>query len=386
MTPAARLQAAIEILDQVLAGMAAEQALTGWARRSRFAGSKDRAAVRDHVFHALRNRNSHADLGGAMTGRGLVLGGVRAGGADPDSLFTGIGHAPKELNQEERDHIPSGPTVVDLPDWLRNEFQSSLGETAGVVEKRLRSRAPVFLRVNLRKTSVDQAIVALSADGIEAEPHSSAATALIVRNGDRRIRNSEAFRSGCVELQDGASQAVTEALPLRNGLKVLDYCAGGGGKSLAMAARADLTVVAHDVAAARMRDIPERANRAGVHVDISGTEELEARGPFDLILCDVPCSGSGSWRRAPDAKWRLTPERFSELTEIQREILSQVPGLICRGGILAYATCSVLGPENGDQISRFLKKNAGWQLLEQKQWLLEDQTDGFFLALLKAPD
>jgi 16S rRNA (cytosine967-C5)-methyltransferase len=385
MTPAARLQAAIEILDQVLDGMAAEQALTGWARRSRFAGSKDRAAVRDHVFDALRNRNSFADLGGSLTGRGLMLGALRSTGTDPDSLFTGEGYAPSELTAAERGPFSGNPDVVNLPDWLWSVIQSDLGDQAAEVENRLRKRAPVFLRVNLKKTTRDKAIGLLAREGIEVTPHSSAETALIVDKGDRRIRTSAAFRDGLVELQDGASQAVAACLPLKDGQKVLDYCAGGGGKALAIAARADLKVTAHDISAARMRDIPERSRRAGVSIQTATSENLTQSAPFDLVLCDAPCSGSGSWRRAPEAKWDLTPARLEELTRIQSDILSQVKGLIRPGGILAYATCSVLTAENSAQVDGFLQSNPEWTLLKQQQWLLQDETDGFFLALFRAP-
>lgn len=385
MTPAARLQAAIEILDQVLDGMAAEQALTGWARRSRFAGSKDRAAVRDHVFDALRNRNSFADLGGSLTGRGLMLGALRSTGTDPDSLFTGEGYAPSELTAAERGPVSGNPDVVNLPDWLWSVFQSDLGDQAAEVENRLRKRAPVFLRVNLKKTTRDRAIGLLAREGIEVTPHSSAETALIVDKGDRRIRTSAAFHDGLVELQDGASQAVAACLPLKDGQKVLDYCAGGGGKALAIAARADLKVMAHDISAARMRDIPERSRRAGVSIQTATSENLTQSAPFDLVLCDAPCSGSGSWRRAPEAKWDLTPARLEELTRIQSDILSRVKGLIRPGGILAYATCSVLTAENSVQVDGFLQSNPEWTLLKQQQWLLQDETDGFFLALFRAP-
>lgn len=382
MTPAARLQAAIEILDQVLEGMAAEQALTGWARRSRFAGSKDRAAVRDHVFDALRNRNSFADLGGSLTGRGLILGAVRAGEVDPDTLFTGIGHAPAELTAQERDQVAIGGQV-DLPDWLWPVFQDSLGDQAEAVEHALRLRAPVFLRANLRKTTRDKAQERLAAEGIETEPHDGAATALQVLSGDRKIRQSKAFQTGLIELQDAASQSIAERLDLRDGIKVLDFCAGGGGKSLALAALAKVQIHAHDVSPQRMRDIPDRAARAGVRIDQVAGKTLKDKAPYDLVLCDAPCSGSGSWRRAPDAKWRFTQERLDQLVDIQSEILTQVRDLVGPGGILAYATCSVLRAENHDRVAAFLAENPDWQLLDQKQWALEDGSDGFFLARLQ---
>ena len=305
MTPAARLQAAIEVLDQILDGDAAEKALSGWSRRSRYAGSKDRAAVRDHVFTALRCPRSHAALGGASTGRGLILGSLREAGIDPKSMFNGVGYGPAELSDEEG-LTPRTPTSaaegLDIPDWLWAEFSASLGNDAEATATALRHRAPVHLRVNSKRSTVDQAIEDLQEDGIVCQRHAAATTALMVTEGARRIRNSEAYTSGVVELQDAASQAVVEALPLRDGMSVLDYCAGGGGKSLAMAARAKLSLFAHDTAPRRMQDLPIRADRAGVNITLLEPQHLAGAGPFDLVLCDAPCSGSGSWRRSPEGK------------------------------------------------------------------------------------
>lgn len=386
MTPAARLQAAIEILDQVLAGEAAEKALTSWGRRSRFAGSKDRAAVRDHVFTALRCLRSHAALGGARSGRGLILGALREAGTDPDSVFTGVGHAPAVLTAEER-QLPASleadsPEALDIPDWLWPEFRASLGAGAVDAARALRSRAPVHLRVNPRRGSVAEALERLRADGIEATEHPAARMALEVVEGARRLRNAEAYQSGLVELQDAASQAVVEQLPLSDGMKVLDYCAGGGGKALAMAAQADIDLFAHDADPRRMKDLPQRAARAGAKVSCLATDALDSAGPFDLVLCDVPCSGSGSWRRAPEGKWRLTAERLQDLYQVQASILREAARLTAPGGYLAYATCSMLRGENTEQVQRFIQDNAGWKLVCEHSWKVQDGTDGFHVAVL----
>jgi 16S rRNA (cytosine967-C5)-methyltransferase len=386
MTPAARLQAAIEILDQVLAGEAAEKALTSWGRRSRFAGSKDRAAVRDHVFTALRCLRSHAALGGTRSGRGLILGALREVGTDPDSVFTGVGHAPAALTAEER-QLPApleadSAEALDIPDWLWPEFRASLGAGAVDAARGLRSRAPVHLRVNPRRGSVAEALERLRADGIEATEHPAARMALEVVEGARRLRNAEAYQSGLVELQDAASQAVVEQLPLSDGMKVLDYCAGGGGKALAMAAQADIDLFAHDADPRRMKDLPQRAARAGAEVSCLATDALDSAGPFDLVLCDVPCSGSGSWRRAPEGKWRLTAERLQDLYQVQANILREAARLTAPGGYLAYATCSMLRGENAEQVQRFLQENAGWKLVCEHSWKVQDGTDGFHVAVL----
>lgn len=385
MTPAARLQAAIEILDQVLIGEPAEKALTSWGRRSRFAGSKDRAAVRDHVFTALRCLRSHAALGGARTGRGLILGALREAGDDLDAHFSGQGHAPAPLSDAERNlsAAPKGAEALDIPEWLWPEFTASLGDAAEDAAKALRSRAPVHLRVNSLRATPEQAVQALEKDGITTRPHSAAAMALEVLEGARKLRNSAAYQTGLVELQDAASQAVVEQLPLKQGMKVLDYCAGGGGKALAMAAAGgDIELVAHDADPRRMKDLPTRASRAGAQLRCVETANLAAEGPFDLVLCDAPCSGSGSWRRAPEGKWRLTPEGLAKLRDIQAEILRRAAALTAADGVLAYATCSMLRSENSAQVQRFIDDNPDWILQSERVWLVQDGTDGFYVAVL----
>lgn len=383
MTPAARLSAAIEILDRILAGQPAELALTNWGRASRFAGSGDRAAVRDVVFDALRCKRSFAALGGAESGRGLVLGGLRAAKADPAELFTGEGHAPAILTDADTGHAPQGAAALDCPDWLEAPLRASLGADFETVMTALRSRAPVFLRVNSLRASPDQAISVLAEEGIECRPHEIAKTALQVTAGARKIQNSHAYADGLVELQDAASQAVVQALPLTAGLRVLDLCAGGGGKTLAIAAAAKVTLFAHDADPRRMRDLPARAKRAGAKVTL--TENPDKTAPYDVILTDVPCSGSGSWRRDPEGKWRLTPDRLAELTRIQAGIMDRAVGLLKPGGILGYATCSLLDAENSAQVDAFLARHSGWQLRDQRRLTPLDGGDGFFVATLSKP-
>ncbi|TGD63116.1 RsmB/NOP family class I SAM-dependent RNA methyltransferase [Tabrizicola sp. WMC-M-20] len=380
MTPAARCSAAIDVLDRVLSGTPAEQALTNWGRASRFAGSGDRNAVRDLVYDALRCRRSYAALGGAETGRGLMLGALRAAGTDPATLFTGEGHAPPPVAEGEAGRAPEAAEALDLPDWLLPQLTGSLGDDLAAVAHALRQRAPVFLRVNLRRGTVVQAMAALQAQGITAQPHTLADTALMVTDGARKVQTSQAYLSGLVELQDAASQAVVAALPLREGMRVLDHCAGGGGKTLAMAARAQLSLFAHDGAPARMRDLPARAARAGVRVTLTGAPETLA--PFDLILADAPCSGSGSWRRDPQGKWALTPERLVQILAVQDAILDRLAPLVAPGGVLAFATCSLLRVENEDRITAFLLRNPAWQLHSEHRFTPLTGGDGFFLAQL----
>src|SRR6056297_3425668 len=312
MTPAARVQAGAEILDAILAGEPAEKALTQWARRSRFAGSKDRAAVRDHVYDVLRRRASCGARGGGCSGRALMLGLLRQQGGDPDEIFTGQGHAPAPLSAAER-AAGNETEPYDLPAWIVPRFQDALAEDFARTERALRERAPVMLRVNARKGGRDAAIDALARDGIEAHPCDIAETALRVTSGARRVKLSSAYEDGRVELQDGSSQAAMSRLDLSGVARVLDFCAGGGGKSLALAARSAAQIVAHDAMPRRMADLPARAARAGAQITLAGLDEAVAAGPFNLVVCDVPCSGSGTWRRTPDAKWRLTEADLAAL-------------------------------------------------------------------------
>jgi 16S rRNA (cytosine967-C5)-methyltransferase len=380
MTPAARWAAAADIMDDVTAGVAAEKALTNWARRSRFAGSKDRAAVRDHVFDILRCWRSVAAFGGGTDGRSLVLGRLRQTGEDPDAVFTGDGYALAPLSPEERaaGDAPTRADAWDLPDWLYDMFINELGEEAEKYAAALKTRAPAFLRVNVLKTTRLDAQSTLADAGIMTDPHPLSDTALVVTEGARRIAQSAPYLTGLIELQDVASQAVVDALPLRHGQRVLDYCAGGGGKSLAMAARLNGPVEAHDADPRRMSDLAARADRAGVQV----SQVEHPKGPYDVVLCDVPCSGSGAWRRAPENKWRLTPERFQETTTLQSQILDTAAGLVGPAGVLAYATCSILRSENEDQVKAFLTRHPGWSCAEQHRFKPEDGGDGFFVATL----
>lgn len=382
MTPGARVAAAIEILDLIDEGQAVERALTSWARRSRFAGSKDRAAVRDHVFSVVRNLRSDAVRGGADTSRARMIGRLRDQGDNLDELFHGDGHAPDPLTDEERGVVaqPVAETDVwDLPDWLITEFKASLGARAADVALLLKSRAPVTLRVNIAKTTVAKATSALAGDGVEVSTNSVADTALTITEGARKLRNSEAYQEGMVELQDASSQAVIRALPA--GKKVLDYCAGGGGKALAMAAQG-CDVTAHDVDFDRMRDLPDRARRADAHIRLLATDMIAPEAPFDVVLVDAPCSGSGAWRRSPEAKWNLSADRLTELTVLQDRILDEVHGFVGRSGTLVFATCSVLNAENEDRVAAFLERHSGWECTQQNRIDVSAEGDGFFHAHL----
>ncbi|WP_428516118.1 RsmB/NOP family class I SAM-dependent RNA methyltransferase [Roseovarius sp.] len=387
MTPAARVQAAIEVLDAVAGGMAAEQALTRWARGARYAGSKDRAAVRDHVFSVLRRRRSCAALGGGNGGRALMLGLLRGAGEDTDAIFSGEGHAPAPLDPGERDagRTPTPQEGRDLPDWLWERFAASLGGEAARAAEALRHRAPVCLRLNPGLKTDAYVIDMLEQEGIALHPVPDVEGAVLVTEGARRVTQSRAYLDGLVEVQDTSSQAAMAALDVPPGARALDYCAGGGGKVLALAARIEGAWFAHDAAPQRMRDLPQRAARADVTVTLLDAGGVTGAAPFDLVLCDVPCSGSGTWRRTPEAKWTLTPERLVDLCRTQRSILQEAQALVRPGGMLAYTTCSVLDEENADQVAALLAASSGWVQEITRHWPVSEVGDGFFLSVLRKP-
>ena len=385
MIPAARVAAAIEILDEILAGQPAEKALTNWGRRSRFAGAKDRAAIRDHVFDALRCRRSFAALGGSETGRGLMIGELRAANKDLSEIFSGVDHAPAAISAAEQAawrEPDVGAEALDMPDWLYELLTQQMGkDQAEATCGALRRRAPVWLRVALRRGSREDAAAMLLDEGILTRPHPDVKTALEVTENARKVQNSSAYTGGFVELQDASSQAAVLALPDPAGsASALDYCAGGGGKSLALA-DIGYAVDAHDIAPARMKDIPERAARAGVEINVrNGLQPIAEE--YDLVFVDAPCSGSGTWRRTPEAKWTLTPERLDELCEIQQDVLGKAAKLVRPGGYLAYATCSILRIENEDQIAAFVAGNQRFESARSHAFLPGPLGDGFFLNLL----
>ena len=387
MTPQARLQAAIGVLDQYLGGAPLEKALTNWARKSRYAGSKDRAAVRDIVFQCVRCRSSYSVIGGE-SGRGLGIGyASQVEDADLD-LFDGSQYGPDVLSKTEQERIENkslcGEDHVNLnvPEWLYPSLEKALGVDLKTTLAALQTRAPAYVRVNRAKASRDEVVKMLASDGIKAVPNEQTETALEIVENPRRLNNSKALQQGFVELQDVSSQAVCLTVPMDESSRVLDFCAGGGGKSLALADRPHKDIFAHDINQARMNDIPERAKRAGSRITLLNTNQISDHAPFDVVLCDVPCSGSGAWRRSPEGKWSLTENRLTELCEIQAQILRDTAEIVAKDGTLVYATCSMLCEENEDQIERFLESNVDWQALFQKRYSLCNGGDGFFVAHL----
>jgi 16S rRNA (cytosine967-C5)-methyltransferase len=324
-------------------------------------------------------------LGGAETGRGLMIGLCRAHKRDLTALFSGTKYAPSPLTPAE-EAVPdlaqaSQEVRYDCPSWLWPLFEEMLGNNVLPVLEKFQTRAPVFLRVNSAKSDRKTVAELLVSEGVLTAEVAMSPTALEVLEKPRKVAQTKAFSDGLVELQDAASQAIVDRLEITNQLKVLDYCAGGGGKSLAISAHGAASVTAHDTEPLRMKDLPARALRAGVTIVVETLEELDLR-KFNLVLCDVPCSGSGSWRRSPDSKWALTPERLDELVIIQSDILNDCRKFVSENGVLAYITCSMFRRENDQQIKAFLSLNPDWKLISEHQFSPLDGGDGFYLAQL----
>ena len=384
MTPAARVQAAIDVIDDFLTGRSGEMALTAWARRSRYAGSGDRAAVRDHVYDALRHLRSYAACGGGMSGRPIMIAALRKQGVDPQGIFTGDRFAPETLSAKEQEpnEFTSEAERFDIPDWLWPIWCQDLADHAEQVADNLRQRAPVFLRVNIARTTREAALQKLNDEGISTEVHPFVPTALKVIDGARKVAQSDSYKQGLVELQDASSQASVCALTSQIKGPVLDYCAGGGGKALALAAWLGKKVHAHDALASRMKDLPVRARRAQADIVLKTTDQVQ-QTKYGLVFCDVPCSGSGAWRRDPSGKWRLDAGQLDNVLKRQFDILSNAADLVAPDGVLLYATCSVLERENGQQIDLFLKQNSHWSLANSQQFLPDSNGDGFYFAILQ---
>jgi 16S rRNA (cytosine967-C5)-methyltransferase len=378
MRPGARLAAAIEILDDMLARhRPAPAALADWGKSHRFAGSGDRAAIGNLVYDVLRQRLSLAARMGADTPRALVLAAAPSAlGLSHEALAAavdGSAHAPAALTEGERAALSSGPppgtpegVLADIPDWMVASFRRAFGDRLVEEGRALARRAPVDLRANALKCDREKLLATLSAHKPLATPHSPVGVRIPAPVGAGRTPNVEAEAAhgkGWFEVQDEGSQLAALLAGAGPRQQVLDLCAGAGGKTLALAAGMQNTgqIYAYDDDKAQLRPIFERLRRAGVRnaqvLEAGNEAALTTLGPrFDVVLVDAPCTGTGVWRRRPDSKWRVKPQSLAARIEEQRAVLQLARGLVKPGGRLAYVTCSVLPEENGDQVGWFLAK------------------------------
>ncbi|MBS7541368.1 RsmB/NOP family class I SAM-dependent RNA methyltransferase [Ancylobacter lacus] len=385
MTPAARLAAAIEVIQSVeTVRRPVADVLKEWGRSHRFAGSGDRAALSSLVYDALRRRASAAWLMGEETPRAVLLGMLRLGrGLDVETiatLFDGTRYGPAALSDDERARLAEGsldgaPAFVagDYPEWLDAPLAAVFGEERAREGAALAERAPLDLRVNTLKATPAEAAAALA----HLEPVAAAWSPLALRiqlpaDGKAPPVTAEpAYLKGEVEIQDEGSQIAAILAAPPPGGQVLDLCAGGGGKTLECAALMDNAgqIYAYDADIRRLAPIHERLARAGVrNVQVRtprGRADVLAdlAGRMDLVLVDAPCTGTGTWRRNPDAKWRIRPGALAERVRDQAAILDAAATYVKPGGRLAYITCSLLDEENGAQIRGFLTRHAGFTLV-----------------------
>lgn len=370
MKPGARLSAAVEVLTDMLERHApAAEGLAQWGRTHRFAGSSDRAAIGNLVYDALRRRRSLSARMGSDSARALVVGAAHvAFGMSAEEIAAaadGSQHALAPLSEAERGALaqPADPSLPDdvrgdYPDWLAPSLARAFGPHAAEQGAALAARAPVDLRVNTLKADRDKVLKALERHGAVATPMSPWGVRIPPPQGPGRTPNVEAETShgkGWFEVQDEGSQIAALLAGAKPRQQVLDLCAGAGGKTLALAAAMQNTgqIYAYDGNRQRLRPIFERLKRAGarsVQVLEAGDEAaLAVLGPrFDVVLVDAPCSGSGVWRRRPDAKWRLRASSLAERQNEQRAVLSLARAAVKPGGMIVYVTCSVLPEENVD--------------------------------------
>jgi 16S rRNA (cytosine967-C5)-methyltransferase len=375
MTPAAHVSAAIEILgDLAERRRPAAEALKDWGVSHRFAGSGDRAAIAGLVFDALRKKASAAWTMGDDSPRAVMLGALReARGMDAAAiaaLCTGERHAPAPLSDGERARLETAtldgaPDHVrgDYPEWLAGRFTAAFGERAAEEGAALAARAPVDLRVNILKASREQALAKLA--HLDPVPTPLSPIGLRIEAGRGRgpaLTAETAYVKGLVEPQDEASQLAALLCAAAPGEQVLDLCAGGGGKALALAGQMHNKgqLYAYDADGRRLMPIHERLARAGarniqVRQPRGRADALsDLAGRCDLVLVDAPCTGAGTWRRHPDAKWRLAPGALELRLKEQAALLEQAARFVKPGGRLAYVTCSLLRDENEEQAAGFL--------------------------------
>ncbi len=386
MTPSARIASAIEILAQIDSQRRpAQEAMKEWGVAHRFAGSKDRAAISALVHDALRVKASASWIMGSAEPRAIMLGALKmARGLDVEAisqLFNASAHSPDvltpdEISHLETDNLASAPDHVrgDYPEWLAASFAAAFGDHAIDEGRALSLRAPVDLRVNISRTSRDNALKSISHLLPEETDLSPIGLRLQIGADGRgpALLAEPAYAKGLIEVQDEGSQLAALLAAAQPGMQVLDLCAGAGGKTLALAAGMDQKgqIYATDIDGRRLMPIYPRLERAGVrNVQVRaprGQADIlsDLSGKCDIVFVDAPCTGTGTWRRNPDAKWRTRPGALEQRVKEQAEILDKSCQYVKHGGALVYVTCSVLREENEDQITAFLQRNEDFTPLD----------------------
>jgi 16S rRNA (cytosine967-C5)-methyltransferase len=439
MTPSARLSAAIEVFAEIEARQRpATDALKDWGLSHRFAGSSDRAAIAGLVYDALRRKSSSAWLMGETSPRAAVLGMLRRERGLDDAAIAafcnGACYAPAPLSETETTALAAGslagaPAHIegDYPEWLDAHLARVFGDERAAEGAALASRAPLDLRVNTLAAERDDALAKL--EHLKAEPTRWSPIGMRIRLAAEAkrpaIHAEPIFLKGRIEIQDEGSQLAALLARAKPGEHVIDLCAGAGGKTLALAAAMENRgqIYATDLDKRRLAPIHVRLARAGarnVQVRTPGGARAkigadngdgvlaDLNGRADLVMIDAPCTGTGAWRRNPDAKWRVRPGALAERIKEQEAVLERAVPLVKPGGRIAYVTCSVLAEENGDRIGAFTARHPEFsvekpadvvKVLGERAYLFlravltcnegllmtpqRTETDGFFVSLLQ---
>ncbi len=430
MTPSARVSAAIEILAELDVRMRpATDALKAWGLSHRFAGSGDRAAIASLVYDALRRKSSSTWLMGEATPRAVLLGSLKlARGLETvaiEKLFDGSRFAPDPLSKNEHSRLiaetlDDAPAYIrgDYPQWLDAELAKTFGDERAKEGAAAASRAPLDLRTNLLRTTRENLLSELShLNAVEMSWSSFGVRIPLDLHGRHPPVTSEpSFQKGWFEVQDEGSQIAAQLADAKPGDQVLDLCAGSGGKTLALAAIMENRgqIFAYDGDLRRLAPIHDRIKRADAHnIQVRSpkgkTDVLaDLAGRMDIVLLDAPCTGTGVWRRHPDAKWRIRPGALEVRVKEQSQLLDEAVRFVRPGGRVVYITCSMLDVENGSQIRELLARTKGWSLVAvtdvcsslgerghvlraaahiTKEGLLltprRTNTDGFFISVLR---
>jgi len=410
MTPAARLSAAIELIETIdTQRVPAAKALKEWGTAHRYAGSGDRAAISGLIWDVLRRRASSAWIMDDDSARARLLGMLRLErGMDADAiaaLCDGGRFAPQPLTAGERSALASrslaaapAPVAGDYPEWLDGYLAEVFGDDRVAEATAMASRAPLDLRVNTLKAKRDKVLGSIAHLGAQPTPWSSIGLRIELGADARNpgIHAEEDFIKGAIEVQDEGSQLATLLSAAKPGEQVIDLCAGAGGKTLALAAmmQGKGRLIATDHDKRQLAPIYERLSRAGVHnADVrppKGDSDplADIRASADLVLIDAPCTGTGTWRRNPDAKWRMRPGALEIRLKDQREVLDRAAVLVKPGGRIAYVTCSVLAPENGQQILDFVARHPEFAVVPplQTATVLWAQAEAFAEAALRSAE
>ena len=400
MQEISRAAAAINIFDDYLKGCPLEKALKQWFKKNRFAGSNDRRNIRDLVFDILRKRlilyypfqiNEYVE-----TGRVLVLSYLFLYKKDSFSLedIKGNKYFSPSINNEEfiilnniKRLVNKAPKYISLncPEFLEEKLSQSLGNNFNVIMELFLKRAPVYLRINQNKINIKEAKIKLENQGILSEICPSSKYALKVLSGEKFIKKSSPYQLGEVELQDLSSQLTTELVQISSGKKILDFCAGSGGKALAIASRLrnKVDIFAYDINNLKYKNLNYRAKKAGANITILDSKQLiKYRNFFDIVFVDAPCSGTGTWRRDPKIKWELNDQKLSLLTKNQYSIVKQACSYLKNGGFLIYVVCSLLEDEGDLIIRKYLLHHKNYSKIKSGIFHPINASDGFYFSVL----